>query len=274
MNDSERGTPPPRDAIRVPRRGLAWGVSLAVHLALAALLLWGLRQAAREREPDLERLVYVEPAPPPPAAALEDVHPAPHAESEAQTEPERLAEIAETPRPTPPQPTATRRTTPTVRPTRRRPPAPTAAVAVAAPTRVAVESAPAAGAAGGATEGGVAGGVPGGVPGGKVGGVVGGRGDEVVSAETVAKQPVLIHRVLPDYPVEARAKKVEGQVLLRAIIDRDGRIEDNVIVLRSLPPLDEAAIAALRQWRFTPGRDREGNAVRVRVDVPLRFKLK
>jgi len=38
--------------------------------------------------------------------------------------------------------------------------------------------------------------------------------------------------------------------------------------------LDQAAIDALRRWRFSPGRDREGSAVRVLLEVPLRFTLR
>jgi protein TonB len=107
-----------------------------------------------------------------------------------------------------------------------------------------------------------------------LGGVLGGRGDEVVDAQTVAKPPGLLERALPEYPVEARVKRIEGQVLLRAIVGRDGNVEPTVEVLSSVPELDAAAIDALRKWRFTPGHDRDGNPVRVRIDVPMRFQLK
>ena len=66
---------------------------------------------------------------------------------------------------------------------------------------------------------------------------------------------------------------IQGQVVLRATVDRDGNIEREVQVVRSIPLLDDAAIDALRGWRFRPGRDREGRAVRVVVEVPVRFQL-
>ncbi len=83
-----------------------------------------------------------------------------------------------------------------------------------------------------------------------------------------------MHRVLPDYPPRARARRIEGQVMLEVILDREGRIEDDVRVLRSIPELDDAAIAAVRQWRFRPARDAAGQPVRVRMDVPIQFVLR
>jgi protein TonB len=40
-------------------------------------------------------------------------------------------------------------------------------------------------------------------------------------------------------------------VILQAVVDREGRVE-NVEILRSIPLLDSAAIAAVRQWRYSP----------------------
>jgi protein TonB len=57
--------------------------------------------------------------------------------------------------------------------------------------------------------------------------------------------------VAPVYPAIARAAKVRGTVILEAVISATGRVED-VKVLRSVQLLDDAAIEAVRQWRFTP----------------------
>jgi hypothetical protein len=46
------------------------------------------------------------------------------------------------------------------------------------------------------------------------------------------------------------------------------------VVIRSIPPLDGPAIAALRQWHFAPGANREGEVVRVVLEVPVRFQLR
>jgi protein TonB len=51
-------------------------------------------------------------------------------------------------------------------------------------------------------------------------------------------------------------------------------VEHEIKVIESIPILDQAAISAVRQWRFTPGRDRNGTPVRVLLQVPLRFMLR
>jgi protein TonB len=112
------------------------------------------------------------------------------------------------------------------------------------------------------------------MPVGGLGAVAGGQGDAPVAAGKLASPPRLIRRVLPLYPPSARTQRIEGQVLLRAIVDQQGEVEDAITVVRSVPTLDEAAIAALRQWRFTPGRDASGNTVRVILEVPIRFQLR
>jgi protein TonB len=117
------------------------------------------------------------------------------------------------------------------------------------------------------SEEGVPGGVEGGIPGGVVGGVVGGvltdlppppppppptpvpRAPVRVGGEL--KAPALLERVEPEYPPLAVRAQVQGVVILEAVVDRQGRVED-VHVLRSIPLLDKAAIEAVRQWRYSP----------------------
>ena len=63
--------------------------------------------------------------------------------------------------------------------------------------------------------------------------------------------PALITRVEPEYPNIAVNARVQGVVILEAVVGRDGRVEE-VKVLRSIPLLDTAAIAAVHQWRYSP----------------------
>jgi TonB family protein len=74
---------------------------------------------------------------------------------------------------------------------------------------------------------------------------------EPIRVGSTFAHPVKIKDVRPVYPTIAMAAKVQGTVIVEARIERDGSISD-VRVLRSIPLLDQAAVDAVRQWRFTP----------------------
>ena len=63
--------------------------------------------------------------------------------------------------------------------------------------------------------------------------------------------PTKLHHVPPVYPPAARRMRTQGVVILETVIGRTGDVED-VRVLRSVPLLDDAAITAVRQWRYSP----------------------
>jgi protein TonB len=128
----------------------------------------------------------------------------------------------------------------------------------------------------GGVVGGVEGGVPGGVIGGAPGGVVGGTpgvGDEVPMRITAAvKQPELINRVEPPYPEIARRARIEGVVILEAVITKTGTVEE-VKVLRALHPvMDQAAINAVKKWKYKPAT-LNGRPVKVYFTVTVTFRL-
>jgi protein TonB len=83
--------------------------------------------------------------------------------------------------------------------------------------------------------------------------------------------PVLKHRVEPDYPAAAIATRLQGRVIRQAVISSDGEVED-VKVLRSSPFFDDAAVEAVRQWRYEPARHR-GRPVAVYFTVQVDFRL-
>jgi len=105
-------------------------------------------------------------------------------------------------------------------------------------------------------------------------GSTGGQDTAPLPLSEVAEAPVLISRAVPHYPEHARLLGVEGLVRLEAILNREGRIEQDIKVLESIPLLDDAASVALKQWRFKPARDESGRPVRVILEVPFRFTLK
>lgn len=87
--------------------------------------------------------------------------------------------------------------------------------------------------------------------------------------------PRVVREVKPQYTSDAMRAKVQGTVLLECVVRPDGSVGD-VQVLRSLDPtfgLDQEAIKAARQWRFTPGM-KLGEAVPVLVTIELQFTLR
>lgn len=81
----------------------------------------------------------------------------------------------------------------------------------------------------------------------------------------------LIHRVQPAYPHLAQVGRIQGTVLLRAIISRLGTIED-LHVISGHPMLVGAAIDAVRQWRYRP-YILNGEPVEVETQVTVNFSL-
>ena len=85
------------------------------------------------------------------------------------------------------------------------------------------------------------------------------------------REPRKIHHVPAVYPEIARAARVEGMVVLEATVDERG-VVTGARVLASVPLLDQAALSALRQWRYTPTL-LNGVPVRVLMTVTFRFSL-
>lgn len=83
--------------------------------------------------------------------------------------------------------------------------------------------------------------------------------------------PTKIHDVRPVYPAAARRMRVEGVVILETVIGATGSVEQ-VRVLRSVPLLDDAAVDAVRQWRYTPTL-LNGVPVPVVMSVTVNFTL-
>ena len=118
-------------------------------------------------------------------------------------------------------------------------------------------------------------GIAGGAADGKPGGRLGGHGDDVFTLDQVAVKPALIDAPKPRYPAVARARLQEGAVVIEAIVDRAGRVEvASLHVVKSQPPFDDAALEAMRDWKFRPARDDTGAEVRVRIRQSIGFHLR
>ncbi len=130
---------------------------------------------------------------------------------------------------------------------------------------------------------GVVGGVPGGVPGGAIGGVLG----SVISSTPTAvpkvatpqrvrvsqgvSQGLLIHQVKPSYPPLARQARIQGVVVLQAVIGKDGAIQ-GLKVVSGHPMLAPAALEAVKQWRYKP-YFLNGEPVEVDTTINVNFTL-
>jgi protein TonB len=136
--------------------------------------------------------------------------------------------------------------------------------------------------------GGVAGGVPGGVVGGEVGGLLGGAfgstgtaapppppqaqpTKRVVRGSSLIKPPRQTFSIKPEYPVLARQTRVQGTVVVDAVIDEKG----NVVQAHAVsghPLLIDAALKAVLQWKYEP-TSLNGQPVAVELEVEVNFNF-
>lgn len=85
-------------------------------------------------------------------------------------------------------------------------------------------------------------------------------------------EPKRVHQVNPRYPVGAQRGRIEGTVLLRVTIGTDGRVENVEATKKVGGGLTEAAVEAVRQWRYEPATV-DGQPVGWKIDVPVEFHL-
>ena len=130
---------------------------------------------------------------------------------------------------------------------------------------------------------GVVGGVPGGVPGGSMGGVIGGIiGNTPTAVPKIAVQRVrvsagvsqglLLRKTAPTYPQMAKIARVQGAVVLAAVIGKDGSIQNLHVVSTASPLLNQAAMDAVREWKYRP-YILDGEPVEVDTTVTVNFVL-
>ena len=118
------------------------------------------------------------------------------------------------------------------------------------------------------------------VPGGVVGGTGtgeglsagGGRAAPINLPESATPPEPLTSNLIPEYPSEARSKGLEGMVILKGVVEADGRVTQ-LKVMRGDEPFASAALAAVRTWRFKPAVvSGQPTAVYRIFKVPFRLK--
>jgi TonB family protein len=95
---------------------------------------------------------------------------------------------------------------------------------------------------------------------------------EAKSGSPCATPPKPLSKVNPSYPEKARQAKKEGSVTLGLTVTKDGSVSGVHVVKGVDKDIDQAAIAAVNQWKFDPGTY-QGNAVDVDLTVTVNFRL-
>jgi protein TonB len=123
-------------------------------------------------------------------------------------------------------------------------------------------------------------GMGGGTPGGVMGGILGGIGagptvkaaaPKKLSISSGVMQGNLLEKTVPQYPAIAKAARIQGTVVLQATISKAGSIE-NLRVVSGPPMLQQAAMDAVRSWRYKPYL-LNGDPVEVETTVNVVFNL-
>ncbi|HMP84098.1 MAG TPA: energy transducer TonB [Verrucomicrobiota bacterium] len=95
---------------------------------------------------------------------------------------------------------------------------------------------------------------------------------DAFSMADLEKKPELVASVSPQYPSELRKAKIEGSVTIVFVLDETGRVEDPRVENASRPEFEKPALDAVKKWKFKPGQ-KDGNAVRTYMRVPIRFRI-
>lgn len=84
--------------------------------------------------------------------------------------------------------------------------------------------------------------------------------------------PRLVKRIEPSYPMKLREQGKTGLVVIQAVVATDGSISRAVVVRHSEPGLDDAALEAVRQWKYQPAT-LKGKAVQVYLTITVSFRM-
>jgi TonB family protein len=95
--------------------------------------------------------------------------------------------------------------------------------------------------------------------------------DQIYDFFTVEEKPVVVTDAQPVYPQSAIDQGIDGTVVIKVVIDKNGRVS-SAEVFRSIPQLDNAALQAARAKVFSPGMV-GGAQVNTEMNIPIEFVL-
>lgn len=98
------------------------------------------------------------------------------------------------------------------------------------------------------------------------------RGVVLFDSRSLDRVPRALAQIPPRYPAEARMKGLSGEVVVEFAVDESGSVSSCRVVRSTNREFEAAALAAVRKWRFEPGR-RHGRIVRFSMVVPVVFRL-
>ncbi len=97
--------------------------------------------------------------------------------------------------------------------------------------------------------------------------------DQIDFIKLGVERPVIIRQMKPEYPRPLLLSRIEGTVVLRALIDRNGDVQNITILRAAHPLLNQSAIQAVSQWKYRPAQLR-GKPLAVYFQVTVVFKIR
>lgn len=98
-----------------------------------------------------------------------------------------------------------------------------------------------------------------------------GRADDTIYTQ-VDEKPVPVKTPPPRYPETLKRDGVSGICAVSIIIDEEGNVVKGTVAKSTNPEFEKPALDAVERWKFKPAK-KDGNAVKVKVTVPLRFSV-
>lgn len=93
--------------------------------------------------------------------------------------------------------------------------------------------------------------------------------------ETPTVPPRLLSRTQPRYPLGVRSRNIEGTTYVKMLVNGSGKVENAFVATSSgNGELDASAVECAYKWKFSPAKNKMGNAVQCYITIPIRFSLK
>lgn len=92
--------------------------------------------------------------------------------------------------------------------------------------------------------------------------------------ESPTVPPRLLSKTNPRYPLGVRSRNITGTTSVRMLVNEKGRVEGASVANSSgNGELDASAVECVYKWKFTPAKNKQGNAVQCYITIPIRFTI-